>query len=75
MSLLQREREIIVKNEYIDRFDFAEVENFIKGASKDLFISHKFKTSNEMLVQPRGGFPTYDKVFQLYKEYSMERGK
>jgi methylaspartate mutase epsilon subunit len=68
-SLLQREREIIVKNEYIDRFDFDEVEDFIKGASKDLFISHKFKTSNEMLVQPRGGFPTYDKVFQLYKEF------
>ena len=44
-SLLQREREIIVKNEYIDRFDFEEVEDFIKGASKDLFISHKFKTS------------------------------
>jgi len=68
-SLLQREREIIVKNEYIDRFDFDEVEDFIRGASKDLFISHKFKTSSEMLVQPRGGFPTYDKVFQLYKEF------
>ena len=39
-SLLQREREIIVKNEYIDRFDFDEVEDFIKGASKDLFISY-----------------------------------
>ena len=35
-SLLQREREIIVKNEYIDRFDFDEVEDFIKNASKDL---------------------------------------
>jgi len=68
-SLLQREREIIMNNEYIDRFDFDEVEDFIRNASKELFISHKFKTSNEMLVQPRGGFPTYDKVFQLYKEF------
>ena len=69
MSLLQREREIIVNNEYVDRFDFAEVESFIKNASKNLFISYKFKTSDHMLVQPRGGFPTYDKVFQLYKEF------
>ncbi len=69
MSLLQREREIIVQNEFIDQFDFKEVEEFIKSASKELFISHKFKTTNEMLVQPRGGFPTYDKVFQLYKEF------
>ncbi len=69
MSLLQREREIIVKNEYIDNFDFDEVEAFIKGASKDLFISHKFKHAEHMLVQPRGGFPTYDKVFELYREF------
>ena len=69
MSLLQRERDIIVRNEYVDRFDFEEVESFIRGASKNLFISHKFKTSEKMLVQPRGGFPTYDKVFQLYREF------
>ncbi len=69
MSLLQRERDIIVRNEYVDRFDFEEVESFIRSASKNLFISHKFKTSEKMLVQPRGGFPTYDKVFQLYKEF------
>ena len=69
MSLLQREREIILNNEYIDRFDFAEVEEFIRGASKNLFISHRFKSDEKMLVQPRGGFPTYDKVFNLYREF------
>ena len=65
MSLLQEEREIILSNEYVDNFDFAEVEEFVKNASKDLFISHNFKTKNKMLVQPRGGFPTYDKQYAL----------
>ncbi len=69
MSLLQREREAIVNSEYIDNFDFAEVEEFIKGADKELFISHMFKNSKSMLVQPRGGFPTYEKVFKLYEEF------
>ncbi len=69
MSLLQREREAILNNEYIDNFDFAEVEHFIKNASKDLFISHHFKTKKNILVQPRGGFPTYEKVFKLYEEF------
>ncbi len=65
MSLLQEEREIILSNEYVDTFDFAEVEEFVKNASKELFISHCFKNSNKMLVQPRGGFPTYEKQFAL----------
>ena len=65
MSLLQEEREIILSNEYVDNFDFAEVEEFVKNASKDLFISHNFKTKNKMLVQPRGGFPTYEKQYAL----------
>ncbi|RXJ97297.1 methylaspartate mutase [Malaciobacter molluscorum] len=65
MSLLQEEREIIVQNEYADNFDFAEIENFVKNASKNLFISHNFKNSDKMLVQPRGGFPTYQKQFAL----------
>jgi methylaspartate mutase epsilon subunit len=65
MSLLQEEREIILSNEYVDNFDFAEVEEFVKNASKDLFISHNFKTKNKMLVQPRGGFPTYNKQYAL----------
>jgi methylaspartate mutase epsilon subunit len=69
MSLLQREREIIVANEYVDNFDFDEVKEFITNASKNLFISHKFKNRDTILVQPRGGFPTYDKVFELYKEF------
>ena len=69
MSLLQREREAIVNNPYVDHFDFAEIESFVQNASKDLFISHKFKTSDKMLVQPRGGFPTYEKVFKLYDEF------
>ncbi len=69
MSLLQREREAILNSEYIDNFDFAEVEEFIKSADKKLFISHKFKNSSQMLVQPRGGFPTYEKVFKLYEEF------
>ncbi|MDP7591100.1 MAG: hypothetical protein QF552_00070 [Litorilituus sp.] len=65
MSLLQEEREIILSNEYVDNFDFDEVAKFVKGASKDLFISHHFKQKNKMLVQPRGGFPTYQKQFAL----------
>lgn len=69
MSLLAIEREAILSNEFIDNFDFAEVEEFIRNASSNLFISHKFKNSNEILVQPRGGFPTYEKVFELYEEF------
>ncbi len=65
MSLLQEEREIIVRNEYADNFDFAEIEEFVTNASKNLFISHTFKNSKKMLVQPRGGFPTYKKQFAL----------
>jgi len=65
MSLLQEEREIMLSNEYVDNFDFDEVAEFVKGASKDLFISHHFKQKNKMLVQPRGGFPTYKKQFAL----------
>jgi methylaspartate mutase epsilon subunit len=65
MSLLQEEREIILSNEYVDNFDFAEVSEFVKNASKDLFISHHFNKKNKMLVQPRGGFPTYKKQFAL----------
>ena len=45
MSLLQEEREIILSNEYVEHFDFAEVEEFVKNASKDLFISHNFKNA------------------------------
>lgn len=67
MSLLQEEREIILGNEYVDTFDFSEVEDFVKNASKELFISHHFKKKNKMLVQPRGGFPTYKKQFALYE--------
>jgi len=67
MSLLQEEREIILGNEYVDTFDFAEVAEFVKNASKELFISHHFKKKNKMLVQPRGGFPTYKKQFALYE--------
>ena len=62
MSLLQEERNIIVQNKYADNFDFAEIEEFIKGASKNLFISHHIKNKKKMLVQPRGGFPTYKKT-------------
>ena len=69
MSLLQREREIITQNEYVDHFDFEEIEAFVKSASKELFISHRFKTCDAMQVQPRGGFPTYEKVFRLYEEF------
>ncbi|MDO6446780.1 hypothetical protein Q4493_13430 [Colwellia sp. 1_MG-2023] len=67
MSLLQEEREIILNNEYVDSFDFAEVAEFVTNASKDLFISHHFKNQKKMLVQPRGGFPTYKKQFALYE--------
>jgi len=70
MSLLQREREIITRNEYVERFDFDEIEAFVRGASKELFISHRFATAGKMLVQPRGGFPTYDQVFRLYEEFT-----
>lgn len=67
MSLLQEEREIILGNEYVDAFDFAEVTEFVKNASKDLFISHHFKNKKKMLVQPRGGFPTYKQQYALYE--------
>jgi len=70
MSLLQREREAILTNEYVDHFDFAEVEHFVKNASKNLFISHRFEKSERTLVQPRGGFPTYEKVFALYEAFA-----
>jgi methylaspartate mutase epsilon subunit len=70
MSLLQEEREIILSNEFVDTFDFAEVEDFVKNASKDLFISHRFKNKDKMLVQPRGGFPTYKKQFALYEFFT-----
>lgn len=68
--MFQREREIITTTPYTDSFDFDEIREFIRGASKNLFISHTFKNSSKMLVQPRGGFPTYDKVFQLYGEFT-----
>lgn len=67
MSLLQEEREIILNNEFVDTFDFAEVNEFVTNASKELFISHHFKNKQKMLVQPRGGFPTYKKQFALYE--------
>ena len=71
MNLLQKDREIILSNEYVKEFDFKEIENFVKNASKDLFISHKFKNNpNKTLVQPRGGFPTYEKMFSLYEEFT-----
>jgi len=70
MSLLQKERDIIVQNEYVDNFDFTEVEEFITNANKELFISHTFKNSTKTLVQPRGGFPTYQKQFDLYTEFT-----
>ena len=69
MDLLQREREAILNSDYVDNFDFAEVEEFVKNASKDLFISYNFKTKDKILVQPRGGFPTYEKVWKLYEEF------
>ena len=69
MNLLQKEREIITRNEYVERFDFDEIEAFVREASKELFISHRFATAGKMLVQPRGGFPTYDQVFRLYEEF------
>jgi len=69
MMQLKREREAILNSEYVDNFDFDEVEEFIKGADKELFISHMFKNTSDILVQPRGGFPTYEKVFKLYEEF------
>lgn len=69
MSLLQKERDIITRNEFVDAFDFEEIESFIKGASKELFISHHFKKRDRVLVQPRGGFPTYKKMFELYETF------
>ncbi len=63
--MFQREREIITNTPYTDSFDFDEITDFIINASKNLFISHRFKNSEKILVQPRGGFPTYEKVFEL----------
>ncbi|MFT4729426.1 MAG: methylaspartate mutase epsilon subunit [Granulosicoccus sp.] len=67
MSQLQEERQIILGNENVDSFDFDEVRAFVKGADENLFISHHFATKDKMLVQPRGGFPTYEKQFALYE--------
>jgi len=67
MSLLQEEREIILSNENVDAFDFDEVREFVKNADERLFISHHFGKQGKMLVQPRGGFPTYEKQFALYE--------
>jgi methylaspartate mutase epsilon subunit len=69
MSLLQEEREIILSNEYVDSFDFAEVAEFVTNASKELFISHHFAKREKMLVQPRGGFPTYQQQYALYEYF------
>jgi len=69
MSLFRREREIITRNEYVDLFDFGEIEEFVKNADKNLFVSHRFRNTRKMQVQPRGGFPTYEKVFRLYEEF------
>lgn len=69
MSLLQKERDVITRNEYADSFDFEEIEHFITNAPKELFISHHFKKRQGVLVQPRGGFPTYKKMFQLYETF------
>ena len=69
MSLLQKERDVITRNEYADNFDFDEIENFIRNAPKEMFISHHFKKRDRLLVQPRGGFPTYKKMFELYEEF------
>ena len=69
MSLLQKERDVITRNEYADSFDFDEIEAFITQAPKELFISHHFKKRERLLVQPRGGFPTYKKMFELYNEF------
>ncbi len=69
MSLLQEEREIILSNEYVDHFDFAEVAEFVSNASKELFIAHHFRQRGKMLVQPRGGFPTYEQQYALYESF------
>ena len=69
MSLLQEEREIILSNEYVDAFDFEEVADFVTNASKELFISHHFARREKMLVQPRGGFPTYEQQYALYEYF------
>ncbi len=69
MSLLQEEREIILGNEHVEAFDFAEVSEFVAGASKELFISHHFSKRGKMLVQPRGGFPTFEQQYALYEYF------
>ena len=69
MSLLQEEREIILSNEHVDAFDFAEVAEFVSTASKELFISHHFSKRQKILVQPRGGFPTYEQQYALYEYF------
>jgi methylaspartate mutase epsilon subunit len=69
VSLLQEEREIILSNEHVDAFDFEEVADFVSNASKELFISHHFARREKMLVQPRGGFPTYEQQYALYEYF------
>ena len=69
MSLLQEEREIILSNESVDAFDFEEVADFVSNASKELFISYHYARREKMLVQPRGGFPTYEQQYALYEYF------
>ena len=63
---LREQRKQTLENETTFAFDIDEVTEFVKGASEELFISYHYARKKRMLVQPRGGFPTYEKQFELY---------
>jgi methylaspartate mutase epsilon subunit len=60
------ERLTVTKKYYGNKFDFKEIRNYIKSSSKNLFASFQYKNSKTPLIQPRGGFPTFDKQIDLY---------
>jgi methylaspartate mutase epsilon subunit len=61
-----KERKIITNSCYGDKFDFKEVERYIASSPKELFASFQYKNAKTPLIQPRGGFPTFDKQQDLY---------
>lgn len=68
-NFFNKERSAIINSIVKGEFDFNEVERYVKNAPKELFISYLYKNSNSPLIQPRGGFPTFNKQMSLYTSF------
>ena len=66
MSLLQEEINIIVQNKYADNFDFAEIEEFIKGTSKKSFYFTPLKHKRRCWFNQEVDFLLIKNVFTLW---------